>query len=47
MTSNPSKNIWGKFAKTSKIGPSMETLNADFFLNFLPKSLKVLHWVAS
>ena len=31
MTSNPSKNVWGKFAKTSKIGPSMETLNADFF----------------
>ena len=47
MTSNPSKNVWGKFAKTSKIGPSMETLNADFLKNFLPKPLKVLLCVAS
>ena len=31
MTNNPSKNIWDKFTKTSKVGPSMESLNADFF----------------
>ena len=31
MTNNPSKNIWDEFTKTSKIGPSMESLNADFF----------------
>ena len=29
------------FTKTSKIGPSMESLNADFF-SFLLKLLKVL-----
>ena len=29
------------FTKTSKIGPSMESLNADFF-SFLLKVLKVL-----
>ena len=31
MTNNPSENIWGKFTKTSKIGPSMESLNAVLF----------------
>ena len=31
MTNNPSKNIWHDFTKTSKIGSSMESLNADFF----------------
>ena len=31
MTNNPSKNICDDFTKTSKIGPSMESLNADFF----------------
>ena len=30
MTNNPSKNIWDDFAKTSKIGPSVESLNAEF-----------------
>ena len=25
------KNIWDEFTKESKIGPSMESLNADFF----------------
>ena len=40
MTSNPSKNIWGKFAKASKIGPSMESLNADFFFQFSDKIVK-------
>ena len=37
MTNNPSKNIWDDFTKTSKIGPSMESL----------KLLKVLFRVAS
>ena len=31
MTSNPSKNIWDEFTKTCKIGPSMESVNVDFF----------------
>ena len=31
MTNNPSKNNWVEFTKTSKIGPSMESLNADVF----------------
>ena len=31
MIDNPSENIWDEFTKTSKIGPSMESLNADFF----------------
>ena len=30
MTNNPSENIWDDFTKTSKIGPSMESLNAEF-----------------
>ena len=34
MINNPSENIWDKFAKTSKIGPSMESLNAEFFSVF-------------
>ena len=32
MNNNPSKNIWDKFTKKSKMGPSMESLDADFFL---------------
>ena len=31
MTDNPSENIWEAFAKMIKIGPFMESLNADFF----------------
>ena len=31
ITNNPSENIWDEFTKMSKIGPSMESLNADFF----------------
>ena len=31
MTNNPSENIRDKFAKSSKIGHSMETLIAEFF----------------
>ena len=31
MIDNPSENIWDEFTKTSKIGPSMESLNADLF----------------
>ena len=46
MTNNPWKNIWDEFTKTSKIRPSMESLNADFF-KFLPKLSKVLFWVGS
>ena len=36
MTNNPSENILDEFAKTSKIGPSIESLIDDFF-NFMPK----------
>ena len=39
MTNNPSENIWDRFPKTGKIGPSMESLNADF-LWFFAKILK-------
>ena len=38
MTNNPSENIWDEFTKTKKLGPSMESLNADFF-QFSPKIL--------
>ena len=38
MTNNPLENIWDKFTKTKKLGPSMESLNADFF-QFSPKIL--------
>ena len=31
MTDNPSENIWDEFTKTSKIGPSIESLIAEFF----------------
>ena len=31
MTKGPSKNIWDEFTKATKIGPFMESLNADFF----------------
>ena len=33
------RKIWGEFRKTSKIGPSMESLNADFF-QYSAKSIK-------
>ena len=39
MTKSPSKNIWDEFTKASKIGPSMESLNADFF-QFSAKIIK-------
>ena len=39
MTNNPSKNIRDEFTKTHKIGPSMESLNADFF-QFSAKIIK-------
>ena len=32
MTDNPSENIWDEFAKMIKIGPFMESLNADYKL---------------
>ena len=41
MTNNPSENIWDEFTKTSKIGPSIESLNADFF-QFSVKIIKIL-----
>ena len=31
MTNNPLEKIWDEFTKTSKIGPSMEGLTAEFF----------------
>ena len=40
MTNNPSENIWDKFRKASKIGPSMESLNANFF-QFSAKFIKI------
>ena len=43
MTDNSSENIWDEFTKTSKIGPSMESLNNDFLQFFA----KVLFWVAN
>ena len=46
MTNNPSENIWEKFMKMSKIGPSMESLNADF-LQFFAKIMKNFVLVAS
>ena len=46
MISNSSENIWDEFAKTSKIGPSVESLNADFF-QFSAKIIIGLFWVAS
>ena len=39
MTNNPSENILDKVTKTSKIWPSMESLNADFF-QFSAKIIK-------
>ena len=33
-TNNPSENIWDECKKMSKIGPSIESLNADFFSVF-------------
>ena len=46
MTNNPSENIWDNFTKTSKTGPSMESLNADFF-QFFFDFFQVFFWVAS
>ena len=39
MTNNPSKNVWDDFTKASKIAPSKESLNADFF-QFSAKFIK-------
>ena len=39
MTNNPSKNIGDEFTKASKIGPSLESLSADFF-QFSAKIIK-------
>ena len=39
MTDNPTENISNEFTKTSKIGPSMKSLNADFF-HFPAKIIK-------
>ena len=44
MTDNPSENIWNEFMKTSKIGPSMESLISEFF-QFSAKIIK--HFVLS
>ena len=46
MTNNSSENIWDKFMKMSKIGPSIESLNADF-LQFSAKVMKNFVLVAS
>ena len=43
MTNNLSENNWHEFTKTSKIGPSIESLNVDF----VQFSAKILFWVAS
>ena len=43
MTNNPSEESWHKFTKTSKKGPFIESLNADFF----QFSAKILFWVES
>ena len=40
MTNNPSEKIWHEFTIASKIGPSMESLNGDFFLIFSQNSEK-------
>ena len=39
MYNNPSKNIWDNLTKTSKIGPSMESLHANC-LYFSAKIIK-------
>ena len=39
MTNNLSENVWDKFTKMSKVGPSMASLNADF-LKFSAKVIK-------
>ena len=39
MTKNPSEIIWDEFTKTSRIGPSMESLIAEFF-QFSAKIIK-------
>ena len=31
MTNYSSEDIWDEFTKMSEIGPSMQSLNADFF----------------
>ena len=44
MTNNPSENTLDKFTKTSKIGPSMEILIAEF-LEFRVASYEfVFNW---
>ena len=39
MINNPSENIWDELTKTTKIGPSMESLNGVFF-QFSAKIIK-------
>ena len=46
ITSNPSEYISDEFTKMSKIGPSTESLNADFF-QFLAKLSKILHKIVA
>ena len=41
MTNNPSENISGEFTKASKVGLSMESLNANFF-QFFSKIIKIV-----
>ena len=43
MTNSPSENTWDEFTKTSNIGPSIESLNADF-LQFPAKIIKNFVW---
>ena len=46
MTSNPSKNTWDEFTKTSKTGPSMESLISIYIYFFnLPPKLSTVFWV--
>ena len=40
MTNNPSENISDRLTKKSKIGPSMESLNAYFFFQSSAKIIK-------
>ena len=43
MKNIPSENIWDEITKTSKIGPSMESLDADFF-QYFAKIIKSFVW---
>ena len=46
MTNNPSENIWDEFTKANKIGPSMESLIADFFPDFQIYQKLCFEWLA-